>query len=203
MIKRAFATSASVAAQAVRVPIQTYGIEGKYASSLYTAAHKKNVLDAVDKDLQKVKDLYATSKDFKTFVQNPTLKRNQKKAAVEAVLKKVGVSSEVQNFCGVLAENGRLANLQAVINSFETIMRAYRGELAVDVVSAEKLNSSQEAALKDALSKHVKAGQKLTINFQVKPSIIGGLVVTIGDRYVDLSVASKIKKLSDVVKTTL
>lgn len=37
----------------------------------------------------------------------------------------------------MLAENGRLSNLQAVIASFETIMRAHRGEVAVDVVSAE------------------------------------------------------------------
>ncbi|CAD5207665.1 unnamed protein product [Bursaphelenchus okinawaensis] len=203
MMKRAFATSASVATQAVRAPIQTYGIEGKYASSLYTAAFKNKSLDTVDKDLQKVKDLYTKSPEFKAFVQNPTLKRNQKKSAVEAILKKTGVSSEIQNFCGVLAENGRLANLQAVISSFETIMRAHRGELAVDVVSAEKLNSSQESALRDALQKHVKSGQKLTLNFQVKPSIIGGLVVTIGDRYVDLSVASKIKKLNEIVNTTV
>lgn len=65
------------------------------------------------------------------------------------------------------------------------------------------MTSSQESALKDALSKHVKSGEKLTINFQVRPSIVGGLIVTIGDKYVDLSVASKIKKLTDVVQKTV
>ena len=67
MIRRGFATAAS-AAQQVRAPIQTYGIEGKYAASLYTAAYKKNSLDTVDKDLQKVKELYSSSKDFKVIL---------------------------------------------------------------------------------------------------------------------------------------
>lgn len=61
LAKRAFASAAS----AVRPPIQTYGIEGKYAASLYTASYKKQSLDLVDKDLQKVKELYTSSKEFK------------------------------------------------------------------------------------------------------------------------------------------
>uniref|UniRef100_A0A1I7WNI8 ATP synthase subunit O, mitochondrial n=1 Tax=Heterorhabditis bacteriophora TaxID=37862 RepID=A0A1I7WNI8_HETBA len=44
-----------------------------------------------------------------------------------------------------------------------------------------------------------KPGQKLTMTYSVKPSIIGGLLVTIGDKYVDLSIASRIKKFKETL----
>lgn len=54
---------------------------------------------------------------------------------------------------GVLAENGRLGLLNEVINSFEEIVRANRGDLTVQVVSAEELNPASKKQISDALSK--------------------------------------------------
>jgi F0F1-type ATP synthase delta subunit len=54
---------------------------------------------------------------------------------------------------GVLAENGRLGLLNEVIKNFEEIVRANRGDLTVEVVSAEELNSSSKKQITDALSK--------------------------------------------------
>jgi len=79
------------------------------------------------------------------------LNKQKKKDAVEAVLKSQGVSQQTQNFCGiisiffltfvfltgVLAEGGRLNKLPGIVSSFETIMRAHRNELQVEVTSAE------------------------------------------------------------------
>lgn len=57
------------------------------------------------------------------------------------------------------------------------------------------MKTELEAALKSFL----KQGQKLLLTVKVDPAIIGGLVVSIGDKYVDMSIASKIKKYSDVI----
>ena len=190
-------------AQQVRPPIQVYGIEGKYASALYSTAYKQKALETVDKDLHQIKELYNTHKDFNLFVNNPTLNRNKKAEAVKAVLKKIGVSEVSQNFVGLLAENGRLNKLNAVFNSFESIMRAYRGELYVEVTSAEPLSKKHEQSLKDALQKFATNNQVLKLNFSVKPSILGGLVVTVGDKYIDLSVSTRLKKMTDSLQHAL
>lgn len=65
--KRALSTSVTLG-QVIRPPIPVYGVEGRYAASLYSAAHKKNSLDAADKDLKLIKDLYNTHSDFKVLV---------------------------------------------------------------------------------------------------------------------------------------
>lgn len=47
----------------------------------------------------------------------------------------------------------------------------------------------------------MKSGQAILLTTKVDPSIIGGMIVSIGDRYVDMSVASKIKKYSEIIST--
>ena len=45
------------------------GVPRKYATSLYTAAQRVNKLDAVEKDMKTVKDLYASNKSFAVRLQ--------------------------------------------------------------------------------------------------------------------------------------
>lgn len=54
-----------------------------------------------------------------------------------------------------------------------------------------------------AKSPYVGQGKKLKVTNQVNPDIIGGLVVEIGDRTIDLSVSSKIAKLNKLLNDTL
>ncbi|KAK6016787.1 ATP synthase F1, delta subunit [Ostertagia ostertagi] len=195
--------SATAYAGLVRAPTQVHGIEGRYASALYSAAYKQKSLDQVDKDLQKIRSIFREEPSFREFVMNPTLKRSKKMTIAIEIGKKLGLSNESTNFIGLLAENGRLSKLEAVVASFEDIMRAHRGELFFEVTSAEPLTKSHESALSDALHKMAKSGQKINVTYTVKPSIMGGLVVTIGDKYVDLSIASRVKKLKEVIVASI
>lgn len=97
-------------------------------------------------------------------------------------------------------------------------MRAHRGEIFVEITSAEvnfynkiqfvkkdfqSLSKKHEQALNDALQKFVKPGQKLHINYATKHSLLGGLIVTIGDKYVDLSIASRFNKLQNILSNAI
>uniref|UniRef100_A0AC35UAC1 ATP synthase subunit O, mitochondrial n=1 Tax=Rhabditophanes sp. KR3021 TaxID=114890 RepID=A0AC35UAC1_9BILA len=203
LFKRGLSVSAAVQSNMVKTPIQVYGIEGRYASALYSAAHKKNTLATVESDLQKFKQLFAQDARFKQFVLDPTLKNAKKMNAVKEIGQKLGVTDECSNFFGVLAENGRLAKLEGVISSFETIMRAHKGELFVEVTSASDLSKAHQSSLNDALSKFNKAGKHLTVKYIVKPELVGGLIVNIGDKYVDMSIATRVKKYTSALKEAL
>ncbi|CAJ0571527.1 unnamed protein product, partial [Mesorhabditis spiculigera] len=205
MLKRSLSMSsvARAGSNLVKAPVQTHGIEGRYASALYSAAHKGNQLDQVDRDLQTVKGILEENEKFRDFVRDPTLKANKKKATIAEIAKKLGACKETGNFLALLAENGRLSKLSAAISSYESIMRAHRGELFVQVTTAEPLNRGNEGALNDVLSQFTKKGQKVTVTYQVKPSIIGGLILNIGDKYVDLSIATKIKKYREAIASAI
>jgi len=202
MMRRSFSMS-SAALNLVRPPIPVHGVEGRYAAALYSAAHKQKVLEAVEKDLKAIRDQLKTDKLFRDYLLNPAVKAAQKKNAMKSVAKKMGLSQTTENFFGVLADNHRMNKLSAMINSYESIMRAHRGELSVEVTTAEPLSAKQEQALAEVLKKFTPPGQSLQITKTVKPEIIGGVVVTIGDKYVDMSMASRMKKFEEVMKSAL
>lgn len=102
-----------------------------------------------------------------------------------------------------MADNGRLGRLEGVAKNLALIMKAHRGEVSARVTTAKPLDSSQTKELQSVLQGFLKKGHKLEINVKVDPSIIGGMIIELGDRYVDLSIASKLKLYSKIVKETL
>lgn len=201
-IIRTFSSSAP-RGQLVKAPVQVFGLEGRYATALYSAASKQKQLDVVEKDLLRLQKTFSSDKTLKEFLYNPTISRNLKLIAVKNVSSKMSLSPPSANLLNILAENGRLKNFSTIVNSFEIIMSATRGDLNVEVVVAKTLDSATRQELETTLKKFAKKGENVLIKFKEDPSIIGGMIVSIGDRYVDMSTASKMKRYSDILKSSV
>lgn len=59
--------------------------------------------------------------------------------------------ASTSNLLGLLAENGRLTKLEAVINAFKIMMGAHRGEVTCEVITAKPLDQAQRQSLEVAL----------------------------------------------------
>ncbi|XP_076046130.1 ATP synthase subunit O, mitochondrial [Oratosquilla oratoria] len=202
ILARSFSTG-SVSQQLVKPPVQVFGLEGRYASALYSAAVKKSAVDAVEKDLKTFDGLLKTDTILKDFILNPLLSKDLRKAAIDSVLTKKNANELTKNLFGAMIENGRLSNTQGVIGAFSTIMSAVRGEVICEVTTAKPLDGPMKADLNAALKAFLKEGETLQITTKVDPAIIGGMIVSIGDKYVDMSMASKIKKYNDLIEAAV
>ncbi|KAF2901058.1 hypothetical protein ILUMI_05114 [Ignelater luminosus] len=189
--------------QLIKPPIQVFGIDGRYATALYSAASKQKTLESVEKDLLKFQDSIKTDAKLREFISNPTIKRLQKAEALKAVSQKAALSPQTSNLLQALAENGRLRNLDGIINAFKLIMSAHRGEVICEVTTARELDANQRKQLETVLKSFLQGKQTLHLSAKVDPSIVGGMIVSIGDRYVDMSVASKIKKYTDLISAAV
>lgn len=118
-------------------PVIPPGLAGKYAGALFSAASKANqkTLTQVETDLKTLSEVIKSTPEVATFLSNPTLAASDKAEGMKAIMNKIGASSSdyTKNFLNVLAENGRLYETEKVIEAFDQIMSAYRGELEITI----------------------------------------------------------------------
>merc|ERR1711976_49775 len=198
-VVRQFSTSAT-RESLVKAPIQLFGLEGRYAHALYSAASKEKKLDVVEKEIAAFKNVVSTDKKFSSFITDPSIKRKDKATAMEAAAKKQNYSPVTSNFLTAMAENGRLTKVDSIIGAFQTIMAAHRGDVVCTVKTAKPLERNQMKDLEAALKLFLKKGENLQLSVEVDPALVGGMTVNIGDKFVDMSIAAKIKKYSTLIK---
>ena len=51
------------------------------------------------------------------------------------------------------------------------------------------------------LTSFLEKGQKSLVKYHVDDSIIGGMIVSIGDKYVDMSMSAKLNKYTEIIKS--
>jgi F-type H+-transporting ATPase subunit O len=65
------------------------------------------------------------------------------------------------------------------------------------------LDDATKKELQTVLQSFAKKGENILLEMKVDPTLIGGMIVSIGDKYVDMSTASKIKKYTEVIKAAI
>jgi F-type H+-transporting ATPase subunit O len=201
---RSYATPAVDA----KPPKALYGLDGTYASALYTAAVKSSTLDTTARAMSALNDIYHKDQKLATILLAPTLTTQDKSAIVTELQKHTGGADKgdtVKNFLNTLADYNRLSLLKGVCEKFGELMSAAKGEVELTVVSASQLDGKTLSRLETAVSKsqYVGQGKKLRVTNKVNPDILGGLVVEIGDRTIDLSVSARIAKMNKLLTDTL
>jgi F-type H+-transporting ATPase subunit O len=175
-------------------PLDLYGLNARYANAAYIAASKSNTLDKVESELLAIKQTAESSPAFKSFLENPLISRSDKTKQVEDMLKSK-TTSVTLNLMTTLAGNARLINLPGITDNYVQLMKAKRGEVEATIISAEPLNKSQTEAVATAMKSQFPAGAKVVLKSEVNPSILGGLQIQIGDKFLDLSVGSRIEEV--------
>ncbi|KAG7673433.1 hypothetical protein Ndes2526B_g03121 [Nannochloris sp. 'desiccata'] len=190
---------AEAAGKAIKLPPQ-YGIPGRYAAALYLAASKGNQLEKVEKDLAQISSLMAESKEFSSFVSDPSLPSKVRVQGLDAVLKKMGASDITKRFIDVVLENNRVDELSKILEKFGDIASEQKGQVKAVVTTAEGLTRAEVEQIQTGLKKMLAPGQSLVLEEKVNPSIISGIIVDIGDKHVDMSVLSRVRKLQQIVR---
>ncbi|OBZ68121.1 ATP synthase subunit O, mitochondrial [Grifola frondosa] len=190
------------------------GIALKYSQAVFNAALSKSpqVLNKVQTELNAIASSLKTTPELHTFVTNPTLSVTERTAGLPALFaraegtgaKKEPVSDVTKNLFSVLSENGRLGETPGVIEGFNELLASHRHELNVIITSAAPLPKDIQSRLESSL-KQSQAAQQSTLKIvnKVNPAVLGGIVVDFGEKTIDLSVASRVNKLNNLLQQSI
>jgi len=174
------------------------GVAGRYATALFELAREEGKLEEVESQLSDFQEMLDNSDDLRRLAHSPAFSMDQQAKAMRVIADAAGTSGLTKNFLELLVEKRRLSEISGIIGAFRTLAARHRGEVEADVVTAVPLGDEQKDALKQALRDF--AGQDVSMNIRVDPSILGGLIVTVGSRMIDNSLRTKLNRLRHAMK---
>jgi F-type H+-transporting ATPase subunit delta len=163
-----------------------------YASSLVEVAQKKDNLSLVEEELEFIYELFSHDADFNNFITNPGVSREKKNGLIKNVFQG-RISQETENFLYLLVENDRQVFLSEIYQSFSELMDDINGRLRVVVTSSITLNDTMRTNIVKELQGTYK--KEIILEEKVDESILGGIIIKIGDLLIDGSLAKDLKNI--------
>uniref|UniRef100_A0A8C7HGF3 Uncharacterized protein n=1 Tax=Oncorhynchus kisutch TaxID=8019 RepID=A0A8C7HGF3_ONCKI len=178
-------------------PIQVYGVEGRYAYALFSAKELITVF-------------VSQSHSFPTHTHTGTPDCHLSHEPGCLSLSDDPVSDLVSSYCPiailnrlyfyVMADNDRLTLTSDIISAFSKMMRAHRGEVLCTVTTTQSAKSRDEYSDYELVCTFCYMSECLfcSLSAQSDPSILGGMTISIRDKYVYMSTETKIQKLTKI-----
>lgn len=171
------------------------GVARVYSRSLLELAEKRGVADDVLDELGEIARHADGDPRFASFISSPLVDPDDRAKALETMFRGK-VQDVLVDALQVMNRKGRLEILPTMAESFREEHAVLRGRLEVHVYSAIELTD----ALRDRLTKSIaeQTGQQVELIEEVDETMIGGIVVRIGDRKYDGSVSRHIQILHEI-----
>ncbi|MGA0797169.1 MAG: F0F1 ATP synthase subunit delta [Quisquiliibacterium sp.] len=152
-----------------------------YAEALFKAAGDQAAIAAV-----------ASEPQLRQFAENPRTTAEQVQEIVLSVLGQP-VSAQAGNFLRAVLDNGRLAALTEIAAQFQALVDARSGVSQARIESAYPIEAGQLADVVATLEG--RFGRKLEASVVVRPELIGGIRVVVGDEVLDTSVKARLEQM--------
>ncbi|MFI5141487.1 MAG: ATP synthase F1 subunit delta [Bacteroidia bacterium] len=167
----------------------------RYAKSLLQLANEKGQLEKVYADMQLVENVCEHNREFTNFLNSPIIKTDKKVAVIKEIFS--GKVSEVTSgFLTILTLKRRELYMKYIATEFVAQYKQHKNILTAVITSAVGIDSTVKAKVLELVKQTTKGEVELVE--KVNKNLIGGFVLTIGDRQVDASVS---RKLNDLRKT--
>ena len=166
-------------------------IEG-YARGLFEVARAEGTLDEVEDELFRFARSYEASDALRTALTDDMVPAAKRQAIIEDLLGGKATSTTT-HLVSMVVGSGRGRDLPAIIDKLVERAASSKNLAVAEVRTAVPLSDDQQARMAAAIAN--ATGKQVTLKAIVDPSVIGGVVATIGDTVIDGSVRTRVDQL--------
>lgn len=174
------------------------GIAARYAKAIFELARDGKKLKALDSDIAALEAAIGESPDLRDMIASPLYTRDVQAHAIAALARKMKLSPIVTNTLALMAEKGRLFVLPQLLEQLRARIAEEKGEITAEVIAAKALTKAQSDKLAAALK--ASTGKDVKLNLSVDENLIGGLIVKLGSKMIDTTIAAKLNTLQNAMK---
>ena len=150
-------------------------------------------------EAQALAELVAGSKQLRDVWETPSIPAEQKRAVLDAIVERQGISRTVRNFVAVLIDHRRINFLGLIVKQFEQELNQRLGFTEAEITSARELGEAERRALEAQVEK--LTGKKVRAHYSRDGSILGGAVVRVGSTIYDGSVQGQLERIRQAISS--
>ena len=167
-------------------------IAEKYAQALFELVTEENELEDIAAEFAEVIEIAQENEELNQVLNHPKLSYDQKKEIVNKIFKGQ-ISTDLFNFLKLLIDKKRIEFLDEIYEEFKSLVEDQENRLEVKVTAPLELSTTQKNNLKTKLGNILD--KDITLELEIEPDLIGGLILKIGDKVIDGSIRNYLQEM--------
>ena len=168
-------------------------ISKTYGDALFELAVEQGKVDALLKEIEQLQHVLSENEEFGRLMNHPKIIKEEKIQVAKNVFEG-RMSSELLGFVTIIISKDRYKDIDAILDYFIAEVKQYKGIGVATVTTAVPLRLDQRRKIEQRLL-DTTSYKKMEMNYLLDKSLIGGMVIRIGDRVVDSSISTKLNEL--------
>lgn len=169
----------------------------RYATALLEIAKEHQTVELFEEQLVLVNETIESHDELRKVLLHPQIAPENKKALIDELFKN-DLHKDVLNLIKLLIDKQRENIIPDMKTEYIALADADRGILEMTITTAQALDEQETDDLKQKLSQAFH--KKLRIHTKVDPDVIGGLLVRVGNRLFDGTIAGKLQRFEQELK---
>ncbi|MGA7614939.1 MAG: ATP synthase F1 subunit delta [Thermoanaerobaculia bacterium] len=166
-----------------------------YAKAIYEVAASVETADTTRRELARFEEARKLAPELPEVLRNPSVDIADRLAIVRSIAERLQLSDLTMRVLDVLVRNHRVNDLAFILEALQAMIHSAMGIVRADVRSARGLSEDEQQRLRGALEQ--KFGQKIELEVETDPSLLGGFVAKVGSEVFDASVLGQIHKFRE------
>jgi F-type H+-transporting ATPase subunit delta len=157
----------------------------------------RNKLDSV-RMLEELRGFEALLKEniqLRRVMENPSIPGDRKRAVLDVVAQRSGITQQVRNFIAVVTDHRRLSLLPEILKQLEQELNDRMGIANAEIVSSRELSESEAKLLEAEIGR--LTGQQVRARYSKDPSLLGGARVRVGSTIYDGSISGQLERMRE------
>jgi F-type H+-transporting ATPase subunit delta len=174
-------------------------ISKTYGDALFELAIEENKIDILLEEIEQLQDILAQNEDFGKLMNHPKILKEEKIQVARNVFEG-RISNELLGFLTIIISKDRYKDIDEILAYFIAEVKKFKGIGIATVTTAVPLREDQCRKIEQKLLDTTEY-KSMEMHYKLDESLIGGMVIRIGDRVVDSSISTKLNGLQrDLLK---
>lgn len=169
-------------------------IANRYAEALFQLSEEENITKEIYNELHSVLDIVKNNKDLDNVLKSPLVAKAEKVQLIETLFNNK-INNNLKNFLKILVEKGRISSLKSIELTFKQLLNDRDNIIEGTVISTIPLTGEKVKELEEKLSK--KYNKNVTLENKVDKSILGGVLIRLGNTQIDGSVKTRLDNIKE------